>query len=67
MEASSLQDFAHKHQARAVPPHDLHPVCTLRPEHVDHARIGIAAIIGANQCGQRVWSLEVVPVFWTGC
>jgi hypothetical protein len=60
LEAAGLQLLGHQAQARAVPPDQLDPVAALRPEHVDHARIGIAAVLGADQRGQRVRPLAEI-------
>lgn len=52
LEASGLQLLGHQAQAGPVPPDQLDPIRTLRPEYVDHARIGISAVLGPDQCGQ---------------
>ena len=49
LEPAGLQPLGHQAHAGAIPPDELDPVTALRPEHVDHARIGITPILGADQ------------------
>ena len=54
MEASSLQDFAHKHQARAVPQQNLQPVGALRTKDDDQPGMRIEPERVLNEASERV-------------
>ena len=58
--ASLLELLSHQAKPGAVPPDQLHPVRSLRPKHIDHARIGIGAVLLADQRGERVRTLAEI-------
>src|SRR5690606_3242155 len=45
---------------RTIPPYQLDPVGSLGPKDVNHTRIGLAAVLGCNQCCERVSSLAEI-------
>jgi hypothetical protein len=59
-ERALLQSLGHQAQARSVPPDQLDPIGTLGAEHIDHAGIWLAAILGRHQRGERVRSLPKI-------
>ncbi len=63
-EAAQLEPFCHQAQARAVPPHQLHPVRLIRPEDVYHAGERVGAVLCLHQRRQRVRA--VAEVHWRG-
>lgn len=54
LQPAGLQLLGHQAQPGAIPPDVLDPVTALGPEHVDHAGIGIAALLGTDQRSQGI-------------
>ena len=55
-----LEPLGHEAQACSIPPDELDPVGTLSAEHVDHAGVRLAAILGRHQRRERARSLPEI-------
>lgn len=65
LEAAGLQPLGHQAQACFILPDQLDPVRALCTEDIDHPGIGIAAILSADERGQRVRTFA--KIHWPRC